>query len=141
MSKLAILPAVEAAHVLESVGVAVLARDQVVCRAQRSLHDAASSAKDHAGTRCCAKWLVKVRLGKREDVDVLGTDHAVHLAHRERHVHVGIAAGVVHHGDVDLSLLGQARHDLHAEDAVRVHAQKLGIVALGDGAKHLAGRL
>lgn len=68
--------------------------------------------------------------------------HAVHLAHRERHVHVGIAAGLVHHGmSTSASLLGQAGMTSTQKMQVRVHAQKLGIVALGDGAKHLAGRL
>ena len=109
--------------------------------AQRGLHDAAGGAEDDARAGGRAKRLVELLLRQRGGVDVLGANHAINLARGEGDVNVRVPAGVVHDGDGDLVLLGRARHDLHAEDLVRIDPLELGEVALGHGTEHLARRL
>ena len=68
-------------------------------------------------------------------------DHAHHLAHRQRNVHIGRAALAHHARQRALGLLGRARHHGHHKQALGLHAQHLGVVGLGDGAEHLLRRL
>ena len=68
-------------------------------------------------------------------------DHAHHLAHRQRNVHVGRAALAHHARQRTLGLLGRARHHGHHEQTLGLHAQHLGVVGLGNSAEHLLRRL
>ena len=69
------------------------------------------------------------------------TDHAHHLAHRQRNVHIGRAVLAHHARQRALGLLGRARHNGHHEQALGLHAQHLGVVGLGNSAEHLLRRL
>ena len=135
------LPAVQAAHVGKEVGIGVLARHQVIGRAHGGLHHAARGAKDH--TRACAKAQRRIErlLGQRLHAHVARADHAHHLAHRQRNVHVGRTALAHHARQRTLGLLGRARHHGHHEQALGLHAQHLGVVGLGNSAEHLLRRL
>ena len=68
-------------------------------------------------------------------------DHAHHLAHRQRNVHIGRAVLAHHARQRALGLLGRARHHGHHKQALGLHAQHFGVVGLGDGAEHLLRRL
>ena len=68
-------------------------------------------------------------------------NHAHHLAHRQRNVHIGRTVLAHHARQRALGLLGRARHHGHHEQALGLHVQHLGVVRLGDGAEHLLRRL
>ena len=68
-------------------------------------------------------------------------DHAHHLAHRQRNVHVGRTVLAHHARQRALGLLGRTRHHGHHEQALGLHAQHLGVVRLGNSAEHLLRRL
>ena len=134
-------PAVQAAHIGKEVGVGVLARHQVICRAHGGLHHAARGAKDHTRARAKAQRRIERLLDQRVNAHVARADHAHHLAHRQRNVHVGRTALAHHARQRTLGLLGRARHNGHHEQTLGLHAQHLGVVGLGDGAEHLLRRL
>ena len=135
------LPAVESAHVGKEIRIRVLARHQVIGRAHGSLHHAARGAKDHARARAKAQRRIERLLDQRVHAHVACADHAHHLAHRQRNVHIGRTALAHHVRQRALGLLGCARHHGHHEQVLGLHAQHLGVVRLGDGAKHLLRRL
>ena len=134
------LPAVEPSHVGKEVGIGVLARHQVICRAHRGLHHAARGAKDHARARTKAQRRVERLLGERIDAHVTRADHAHHLAHRQRDVHIGRTALAHHARQRALGLLSRTRHHGHHKQALGLQAQHLGVIGLGDGAEHLLRR-
>ena len=136
-----LLPALESAHVSEEVGIRVLARHQVICRAHGGLHHAARGAKDHTRARAKAQRRIERLLDQRVNAHVARADHAHHLAHRQRNVHVGRAALAHHARQRTLGLLGRAWHNGHHEQTLGLHAQHLGVVGLGDSAEHLLRRL
>ena len=135
------LPAVESAHVSKEIGIRVLARHQVVGRAHGGLHHAARGAKDHTRARAKAQRRIERLLCKRGDAHVSRANHAHHLAHRQRNVHVGRAVLAHHARQRALGLFGGARHHGHHKQTLGLHAQGLGIIGLGNGAKHLLRRL
>ena len=136
-----LLPAVQAAHIGKEVGVGVLARHQVIGRAHGGLHHAARGAKDHARARAKAQRRIERLLDQRVHAHVARADHAHHLAHRQRNVHIGRAVLAHHARQRALGLLGRARHNGHHEQALGLHAQHLGVVGLGNSAEHLLRRL
>ena len=133
------LPAVHAADGPEGVGIRIFAGDEVVCGAQRRVHNAAGSAEYDGGSGAGTQWTVEVLLGQEHGVDVVGAHHDIQLAGGDDHIHVGIAAGVLHGGQGALALLGYAGHYGYHEYLVGVHAYLLGKVALRNGAEHLLG--
>ena len=135
------LPAVESARVGKEIGIRVLARHQVIGRAHGGLHHAARGAKDHTRARAEAQRRVERLLDQRVHAHVARANHARHLAHRQRNVHVGRAVLAHHARQRTLGLLGRARHHGHHEQALGLNAQHLGVVCLGDGAEHLLRRL
>ena len=135
------LPAVESAHVGKEIRVGVLARHQVIGRAHGGLHHTARGAKDHTRARAKAQRRVERLLNQRIHAHVTRADHAHHLAHRQRNVHIGRAVLAHHARQRALGLLGRARHHGHHKQALGLHAQHLGVIGLGDGAEHLLRRL
>ena len=135
------LPAVESTHVGKEIRIGVLARHQVVSRAHSSLHHTARGAKDHTRARAKAQRRVERLLDQRVHAHVARADHAHHLAHRQRNIYVGRAALAHHARQRALGLLGRARHHGHHEQALWLHAQRLGVVGLGNSAEHLLRRL
>ena len=131
------LPAVHAADGFEGVGIRIFAGDEVVCGAQRRVHNAAGSAEYDGGSGAGTQWTVEVLLGQEHGVDVVGAHHDIQLAGGDDHIHVGIAAGVLHGGQGALALLGYAGHYGYHEYLVGVYAYLLGKVALRNGAEHL----
>ena len=135
------LPTVEPTHLGKEVGIGILARHQVICRAHGGLHHAARGAKDHTRARAKAQRRIERLLDQRADAHVACADHAYHLAHRQRNVHVGRAVLAHHARQRALGLFGGARHHGHHKQALGLHAQNLGVISLGDSAKHLLRRL
>ena len=135
------LPAVQAAHIGKEVGVGILARHQVIGRAHGGLHHAARGAKDHTRARAKAQRCIERLLDQRIHAHVVRADHAHHLAHRQRNVNVGRTVLAHHARQRALGLLGRARHNGHHKQTLGLHAQRLGVVGLGDGAEHLLRRL
>ena len=135
------LPAVKSAHVGKEIRIGVLARHQVVGRAHGGLHHAARGAKDHARARAKAQRRVERLLDERVNAYVVRANHAHHLTHRQRNVHIGRAVLTHHARQRALSLFGRARHNGHHEQALGLHTQHFGVVGLGDSAEHLLRRL
>ena len=135
------LPAVQTPDVPEGVRRRIDPGDQVVSRAQSRFHHAAGGAEDHAGAGTHAQGRVKLLFRQGVDVDVLRADHPVDFPGGQHQIHVRIAAGVLHHRQIRLLLLGKAGHHGDAANPMGVHADEFGEVALGHRAEHLLGAL
>ena len=131
------LPAVHAADGPEGVGIRIAAGDEVVCGAQRRVHNAAGSAEYDGGSGAGTQGAVKFLLGQEHGVDVVGAHHDIQLACGDDHVDVGIAAGILHGGQSALALLGYAGHHGYHEYLVGIYAYLLGKIALCHSAEHL----
>ena len=135
--ELRFLPAVHAADRAEGVRIGIGPGHQIISAPKGRLHDAARGPEDDASACADAQRHVKGFFRKFRGNDVLCPKQPIYLAGRQNHIYVLSGMGVAHDRERAFLLFGDAGHQGDAENPVRIHVQKGGVIALGHRSEHL----
>ena len=136
-----LLPTLHATDGAEGIRVGIGAGDQIIGAAEGGVHHTAGGTEDHRRTGTGTQRTVEGSLLHGGGVDLLAPEHPHDLTGSQHNIHVGIVADGPHGGQGRLAFFCGAGHDGHYKDALGVHTDLLGKVALGQSAEHLLGTL